>query len=237
MGNVNQGILVVIEGMDGASKRTQSELLQSKLQQSNVISTLVSFPNYDDSSSALVKSYLNGNFGRSKEIIDRMTFLKQICTFYAVDRVSTFFKTHTSGTTLYEDYMNGAFIICDRYTTSNILHQTSNIENVEEKYRLVDWIEDFEYSTLGLPKPTVVFYLDVTPEVALKNISQRYNGNDNYDIHENYTHLRMVYENNKKIVPYCKWVPINCVNSDGNMRTREEISEDIFAEIQKILKQ
>ena len=55
------GKLFVIEGTDGSGKQTQSTLLQQRLKEKNIDFKSVSFPNYENDSSALVKMYLNGN--------------------------------------------------------------------------------------------------------------------------------------------------------------------------------
>ena len=57
------GKLFVIEGTDGSGKQTQSTLLQQRLKEKNIDFKSVSFPNYENDSSALVKMYLNGEFG------------------------------------------------------------------------------------------------------------------------------------------------------------------------------
>ena len=57
------GKLFVIEGTDGSGKQTQSTLLQQRLKEKNIDFKSVSFPNYENESSALVKMYLNGEFG------------------------------------------------------------------------------------------------------------------------------------------------------------------------------
>ena len=58
-----KGKLIVIEGLDGSGKATQSEKLCTALTEHGVNVRKVSFPNYDSPSSALVKMYLGGEFG------------------------------------------------------------------------------------------------------------------------------------------------------------------------------
>ena len=58
-----RGLLLTVEGLDGSGKGTQSRLLLESLREKGVPARLVSFPDYDHPSSALVKMYLAGEFG------------------------------------------------------------------------------------------------------------------------------------------------------------------------------
>ena len=58
------GKLVVIEGTDGSGKSTQFRLLSERLEQEGVPFRHIVFPRYDQPSSALIRMYLGGEFGR-----------------------------------------------------------------------------------------------------------------------------------------------------------------------------
>lgn len=49
------GKLIVIEGLDGSGKATQSSILYEKLKEQGKAVRKISFPAYDSDSSALVK--------------------------------------------------------------------------------------------------------------------------------------------------------------------------------------
>ena len=59
------GKLFVIDGTDGSGKQTQFKKLQERLDKEGIDYKRVSFPNYDDASSSLVKMYLSGEFGEN----------------------------------------------------------------------------------------------------------------------------------------------------------------------------
>ena len=49
----------------------------------------------------------------------------------------------------------------------------------------MDWLYDYEYKKVGIPKPDAVIYLDMSPEVSQKLMSKRYMGDESKkDIHE-----------------------------------------------------
>ena len=53
--------LIVIEGIDGSGKGTQSKLLQARLVKENYDLHKLSFPQYSDECSFFVRVYLNGD--------------------------------------------------------------------------------------------------------------------------------------------------------------------------------
>ena len=57
------GRLMVIDGLDGSGKSTQFERLSEYLDSRGTSYQKISFPDYDQPSSALVKLYLSGAFG------------------------------------------------------------------------------------------------------------------------------------------------------------------------------
>ncbi len=65
-----KGKLIVIEGLDGSGKATQTGLLcRSLAEEWGHSFRRVSFPDYQDPSSALVKLYLAGELGDRKSVV------------------------------------------------------------------------------------------------------------------------------------------------------------------------
>lgn len=213
--------LIVIEGLDGSGKATQAQLLYDKLRELNIKVRKVSFPDYDSDSSALVKMYLNGEFGKRPEDVNAYA----ASSFYAVDRYASYKKDWK------EDYENG-IIIADRYTTSNAIHQCSKLEK-EDWDSYLEWLSEFEYEKLEIPKPDAVIYLKVDVEVSQELMNQRYHGDERKkDIHENNVEY---LKKSREAAEYCSrklgWKMVECCD-DGGMRSKEEI----LGEILKIVK-
>lgn len=167
--------LYVIDGLDGSGKSTQAEIIVDKLNNMGHKAILVSFPDYNEPSSTLVKMYLGGEFGNDAN--DTTAYAAS--TFYAVDRYASFKKFWEN------DYNNGTIIIASRYVSSNILHQMGKLPD-DQWESFIDWLDDFEHTKLGLPSPNLIFYLDMPRDVADKLIMSRYNGDSTKkDIHEN----------------------------------------------------
>ncbi|MGN0162256.1 MAG: dTMP kinase [Candidatus Ornithomonoglobus sp.] len=224
------GILIAIEGTDSSGKQTQSELVYNELTERGIPARLVSFPAYESESSALVKMYLSGDFGREPQDVNAYT----ASTFYAVDRFATYRKDWK------KDYDAGTVIVADRYVPSNMIHQAAKIENKREKKRFIDWLVELEYGHFGLPVPDVTMFLNMPPESAARLMADRSNKIDNSDkkdIHEsNLTYLKKSYDNALLVARARSWQEVSCVDSDGNVRSIAEINADIMKILDDILK-
>ncbi len=217
------GKLIVIEGLDGSGKSTQLELLPERLKLLGIKSRTVSFPDYESDSSALVKMYLAGAFGTKPEDVN--AFAASI--FYTVDRYASY---KTDWGKYYED---GGMIISGRYTTSNAVHQTSKLDESQWK-DFLDWLYDFEYNKVKIPKPDKVIFLDMPVEVSQKLLFGRYKGdNSKKDIHESDAeYLTRCRKAAYFTAEYSGWTVIPCAEN-GEPRSIESISDDILKEVLK----
>ncbi|NMM61643.1 deoxynucleoside kinase [Clostridium sp. P21] len=218
---MNRGIVIVIEGCDGSGKATQTQRLYEKLLKENYKVKKVEYPNYKSDSSALVKMYLNGEFGSNPEDVNPYVS----STFYACDRFASY-KTEWK-----EFYEKGGIILADRYTTANMVHQASKIRNKEEKDKFLDWLWDFEFRIFALPIPDCVIFLDMPPEYSRSLMKERANkitGDAHKDIHEkDYEYLIHSYDNSCKIAEKYKWNRVKCVEN-GNIKSIQSISKEVF---------
>ena len=218
--------LIVIEGLDGSGKGTQSKLLYEYLQNKYKDIFTVRFPDYESDSSALVKMYLSGEFGKNADDVNAYA----ASSFYAVDRFASY---QTKWKNIYK---SGSIILADRYTTSNIVYQLSKLKK-EEWEDYINWAEDFEYNKLKLPRPDVVIYIDMPVEVSQKLMTGRYEGDESKkDIHESnvefLSHCRRsgLYAAAKllwKVVP---------ASENGEPRKIEDIKKDIIEIVENALK-
>ncbi len=213
-----KGKLIVIEGLDGSGKSTQEELLKKKLAACGHNINFIKLPNYDDPACELVKMYLSGRFGKKPGDVNAYA----ASSFFAVDR-------YVSYHCYWKDaYLNGEIFLADRYTTSNAYHQLTKTDRKDWDAYL-EWLEDFEYNKMGIPKPDAVIYLDMPIEVSQKLMTGRYNGDETKkDIHEKDTE----YLNNCRVAAdyACNklgWRRIEC-SENGEPLPIEVISEAVL---------
>ena len=205
-------MFIVIDGLDGCGKSTQLELLKEKIPDAKFIT----FPYYETNSGKIVTDYLHGKFPEKSAEISAYS----ASAIYAVDRYTSF-KTH------WGEFYNSPMLIAGRYTTSNAIYQMTKLEkSAWESY--LDWLYDFEYTKLGLPRPDLTIFLDMPIEISQELMSERYNGDETKkDIHEqNISFLKACREAALYVANRDNWKIIRC-DSNNMPRTINEINDEL----------
>lgn len=221
-----EGKLIVIEGLDGSGKATQTGLLCNRLAEEwGKTFRRISFPDYDDPSSALVKLYLGGELGGLSDVSAYGASL-----FYTVDRYASYLR-HWG-----EDYRRGVLIVADRYATSNIAHQMSKLPRGEWDGYL-SWLAETEYIRVGIPRPDLVVYLDMAPETSRKLLARRYHGDESKkDLHEaNFAYLQGCREAALYGAEKLGWRVIRCCNGQDPYPPND-IAEKVWQAVLPVLK-
>ena len=215
------GKLIVIEGTDGSGKSTQFRLLTDRLESEQVKFQKLVFPQYSEPSSALIRMYLGGEFGNSPSDVNAYA----ASAFYSVDRYASYRKVWGKW------YEEGGLVVSDRYTTSNAVHQASK-EPEDKREDFLNWLYDFEYDKLGLPRPDLVIYLDVPTDFTEKMLRHRESETHTHaDIHEqDMQYLATCRRMGRAAAAHYGWTVIRCVR-DGAMRSMEDIHEEIYRHV------
>lgn len=213
--------LIVLEGLDGSGKATQAALLAKALEKRLGKVRKVDFPDYGSPSSALVKMYLQGDFGREPGDVNPYA----ASTFYAVDRFASYRRGWR------QDYLAGVPILADRYATANLIYQLVKLPE-EEWEGFIAWAEDFEYGKLGLPRPDMVLYLEMPVEVSQRLLAGRYKaGGGEKDIHE--SHLAFLRDCGKAARFVAKsrgWEVVHCAEA-GEALPIETIHQRVLEKV------
>ncbi len=221
------GKLLVIEGLDGSGKDTQTRRLSEHLTAAGQRNAVISLPHYEDESSALVKLYLGGAFGSRPGDVNAYA----ASSFYAVDRYAGY-KTRWGAA-----YENGSVILANRYTTSNACHQMTKLPR-EQWDAFLDWLFTYEYELLGIPKPDGVIFLDMPVAVSQKLLAARYRGDEGKkDVHErDVAYLAACHEAADYCAKALGWVTVRCAEN-GAPKPVDVIAEEVFAHATELLKQ
>ena len=220
------GKLIVLEGTDGSGKATQTAALLKRLQREGIDCRKIEFPRYEEESSAMIRAYLRGDFGSHPGDVSAYA----ASTFFAVDRYASFRQDWGAY------YKNGGLILADRYTTSNAVHQGSKLKG-KQRTEFFDWLFDYEYRLLELPKPDMVLYLDVPVDQTEQNMHRREaQTGTTADIHERDDgYLRACRMAAAEAAERFGWRRI-ASTEQGQMRSIEAIHTDIYNAVKELLK-
>lgn len=229
---MKKGKLIVIDGTDGSGKATQVELLRARLVKEGFKVKTVDFPEY-------YKNFFGNFIGhclREQYFNFVKVHPKIASVLYAADRWE-------SSEQISKWLKSGNIVIANRYVSANQIHQGGKITDPKKRKDFLRWLDDMEYKVFGIPRPDVVFYLEVPIKITQKLMIERDAKNVRQylkrkgDVHENDP---VFLENSRKsalklIKELNNFVKISCVKG-SNMRTREDIHQDVYSEVKKVIK-
>lgn len=220
------GRLIVIEGLDGSGKSTQTPILADELRGQGKDVHVISFPDYASDSSMLVRMYLGGAFGKKPGDVNAYA----ASSFYAVDRYASYVQHWKE---FYE--RPDSVIIATRYVSSNEIHQLAKLDRGDWTDYL-DWVEEFEYGKLGIPHPDLVLYLDMKYEIAMDLVSGRSEATgQKKDIHElDADYMERCYKAAAYASDKLGWRNIICYEGKKPL-SQEIIAGKILEEVTKLL--
>lgn len=151
---------MVIEGLDGAGKRTLTDALTKALHDTGASVTTLGFPRYGrDVHADLVREALHRGHGDLADSVYGMGLL------YALDRRDAAEEIRT-GLELHD------VVLLDRYVASNAAYGAARLRQ-DADGEFVRWVRELEIDRFGLPVPTAQILLRVAPEVAAARAERR----------------------------------------------------------------
>lgn len=224
-------ICISIEGSDGAGKATTTRLLIEYLSnfKGYKVATL-SFPRYKETTGGkLCYEVLKSD---RKNDYDFISLPPRIASMlYAMDRAES--------RPLIENLIEeNDYLIFDRYTASNFIHQGGKIQDDSERIELISFLHYLEHGEFGLPEPDITFFLYLPTEVAMKNKEVQRQKDENVKMdagEDDFNYL----ENSNKSGLWCVrqygWKKIDCIDdAKGTQKDPEAIVHEIFSTILKI---
>ncbi len=172
-------MFIVLEGLDGAGKSSQLDLLSKQMAKGGKKVRTLHFPRLDVKPYGdMIASFLRGEYGTLDLVHPRLAAL-----LYALDRKE-------AAADLRQTLSEGGPLLVDRYVLSNLAYQGAKIADAEEKAKLGDWIETLEYIHHDIPRPDLTLFLDAPLAFTLDKLSGARKGADRdylkgkQDIHE-----------------------------------------------------
>ena len=154
------GLLIAIEGVDGAGKRTLCDGLRAAFESNHKSVAGLSFPRYSHSVAAdLAAEALHGQHGDLNSSVYAMAVL------FALDRAAARDEI---------GHLRSAYdvLILDRYVASNAAYSAARLHQ-NASGEAVEWVRRLEYERLHMPAPDWQVLLDVPAELAAERAQNR----------------------------------------------------------------
>ena len=200
---MEKGRFIVFEGIDGAGKTTQIELLEQRMRAEGRRVFRTAEPT-ESVTGGLLRDALSGNARRSPCELAALFTLDRI--FHNVNPVSGIQKMLADG---YD-------VICDRYYYSSMAYQGSETDPA--------WVREMNLACPEILRPDACIFLDLTPEESMARIRK---GRVTQEIYETRERLEAVRARFLRVInELCGTERIHVVNA---ARSVEEIHAEICA--------
>lgn len=229
-----KGRFIVIEGLDGSGKSTQTALLQEALNVVGLKTEYIHFPRTDLESpfyGPMLRKFLKGELGSLDEVDPYFVAL-----LFAGDRRNAI-------TWIKERLDAGIWVVADRYVLSNIAFQGAKLKQIKEKKKLASWILDLEFGHFELAKPDLTLFLHMPISFTKALLNNQRKGDDRSyldgekDIHEaDFSFQEKVYEMYLMMLKMkeADLYDLQIKESAKGVPSPEEIHLQIFTLIQKL---
>lgn len=213
------GRLVALEGIDGAGKHTQAQLLAAALARRRIAHQAVSFPRYESFFGQLIARYLQGAFGPLEAVDPHLSAL-----LYAADRLE-------ARPWLKHLLAAGRIVIANRYVASNLAHQGARVA-AEQRTAFLAWLKQLEYEIFDLPREDLILYLRLPVEEALRRTTTRA-GSQSRDLQESSReHLLAAAQLYDELARESNWVIVEAMEG-ARARSVEELHAEILQVIEE----
>lgn len=215
---------IVIDGADGSGKATQVSLLTERLRTEGYEVEAVDFPRYKQNHfGKLLRECLDGERGDFLQLDPRIASV-----IFAADRFE-------SAKQIQQWLAEGKVVVADRYVSANMLHQGSKLHDEAARAEFLTWLDKMEHEVFDVPRPDLILYLDIQYQIRMElmNADETRAKLDTAEVDAE--HQTATDEAAQALVASLNsWQTISCV-AEGELRTREDIHEELYQEVRSIL--
>lgn len=220
------GSFIALEGPDGSGKGEQTKILVERLRDELRLPVVtLDFPQYGESFfGEMVGNMLTGKYGDMKNIDPHLASIP-----FAFDRWEATAK-------ILDAKKEGCIIIANRFTLSNLAHQTARVES-SKREEFINFILKMEREVLRIPQPDLYLYLDVPTEISqvliLEKARRAYikeGGIDQLeaDVQHQIEASRLYREFSKR---FLNIVRIKCCDEEGKLRSPNSVHSKVWNEV------
>jgi dTMP kinase len=201
------GMLVVFEGIEGSGKTTQANLLYESISRLTERCVLTVEPRPESPITRLIREELKKDPSKEGEAFD----MRALQLLFAADR-----SVHVEKL-IRPSLEAGEIVVVDRYFLTSVAYSSAfGNEELADYFMSVNSV---------FPKPDLLFYLRVAPEVALRRVALR----EKKDRYDNLESLRKQYDAYQSLAQRhrseagSRWCEI-----DGD-RDQQSVAADVLA--------
>ncbi|MEI7661296.1 MAG: dTMP kinase [Bacteroidota bacterium] len=205
---MKKNLFIAFEGIDGCGKSTQVKLLADYLKQAGhkVYSTC-------EPTRGPAGSVIRDIFSHRTEADHRT-----IAGLFVADRLDHLLNK-TDG--ILKKLEDGYTVITDRYYFSSYAYHGTHMS--------MEWVIEANSLSAGLLRPDINIYIDITPEISMKRLTEGRSSMELYETIENLTKVRAKYFEAFELLKAEETI----FSTDGD-RPPEKIAEDIWKKISLI---
>lgn len=204
-----RGRFIVFEGIDGAGKTTQIELLAARLQKAGRRIYRTAEPT-ESVTGGLLRDALAGVSQRTA---------CEMAALFTIDRV---FHNVNPVNGIEKMLAEGIDVICDRYYYSSLAYQGSETDP--------GWVRDMNINCPEIRRPDICVFLDLTPAQSMERINRNRVTHEIYENEERLERVRRQFMTAFDALRDTDRIAI--VNA---ARTPEEVHEEIFRTVAPLL--
>ncbi|MDE1861140.1 MAG: dTMP kinase [Candidatus Micrarchaeota archaeon] len=200
-----KNVVICFEGIDGSGKHTQVNLLSGKLAERGIKSRVFSYPDYKSGYGVIVKKYLEGKIEMGVDELFLVFLAEKVRDNAIIGKAMA----------------DGEVVILDRYFYSAIAYQCAAGFDYGIAKRILEMIK--------WHRPSVVFYLDVTPEMSQERKRKQKHELDKHEVDRPYLqkvreyYLRLMREG---------YSGVDWVGLDGSA-SKNEIGKSVLSYLEK----
>ncbi|WP_082393335.1 dTMP kinase [Nocardia arizonensis] len=154
------GVLIAVEGLDGAGKRTLIDSVVTAVRAKGRRIATLAFPRYGRSVHAdLAAEALRGGHGDLVDSVHGMALM------FALDRADALPE-------LSKLLADNDIVVLDRYVASNAAYSAARLKESADG-EIICWVGELEFDRFGLPVPALQVLLEVPTEVAAERARLR----------------------------------------------------------------
>ncbi|KAL3423120.1 thymidylate kinase [Phlyctema vagabunda] len=199
--SINRGAFIVVEGLDRTGKTTQVQKLADALHASGRNVKAMRFPDRTSPIGNMINNYLQSKTEMEDHVIHLL---------FSANRWE-------SAKNIMDSLANGYTIICDRYYYSGMIYSAAK----DNPALSIQWARGPE---VGLPRPDMVVFLNLSPEEAAKRADF---GDEKYETSQMQKRVQELYQDLAKVVAD-ESDDLRVINAGGSI---DEVASEIFTAV------